>query len=304
MRYVFIFSISVLVELSAQNVGIGVGQPAPQSTLAIVDNLSIGTTFSTLAAPSNGMIVEGTTGIGNETPYFTFDIWSNDINDGARIYGDTATTVVVEAPTNSMCQLAWFSVGGVSIPRFTLALTTDSLWLLFSNFDDNGTWIGPVAAIYVRTGFVALNASWNVGYRVTLDNIADGRGRGIANDWLSLSDKRIKSNINPIDTAYLELLTKLPIYKYRWKNGYDTSVHIGLVAQHVPDSLPIVFKYQGLEAIDYWQLLAVGGALFKYNQHRLEHIGMRISELNDRLKQLRTLTMQIDKTNNETIWNN
>ncbi|MFM2305948.1 MAG: hypothetical protein RLZZ367_617 [Bacteroidota bacterium] len=54
------------LKLSAQNTGIG--EPNPASKLSVKGNLSVGSTFSGLTAPTGGMIVEGTLGLGTALP--------------------------------------------------------------------------------------------------------------------------------------------------------------------------------------------------------------------------------------------
>ena len=54
------------LKLSAQNTGIG--EPNPASKLSVKGNLSVGTNFSGLTAPTGGMIVEGTLGLGTALP--------------------------------------------------------------------------------------------------------------------------------------------------------------------------------------------------------------------------------------------
>ena len=54
------------LKLSAQNTGIG--EPNPASKLSIKGNLSVGTNYSGLSAPTGGMIVEGTLGLGTALP--------------------------------------------------------------------------------------------------------------------------------------------------------------------------------------------------------------------------------------------
>lgn len=65
----FLVSISLALssEVNAQNVGIG--QASPISKLDVNGNLVVGTGYSgTVAAPTNGAIIEGNVGIGTSTP--------------------------------------------------------------------------------------------------------------------------------------------------------------------------------------------------------------------------------------------
>ncbi|MCX6200091.1 MAG: hypothetical protein NTY88_12885 [Bacteroidetes bacterium] len=66
--------LAILINLSigastvwAQNTG--VGEPIPGSKLSVKGNTIIGTHYSTLQAPANGMLVEGQVGIGTTTPH-------------------------------------------------------------------------------------------------------------------------------------------------------------------------------------------------------------------------------------------
>ncbi len=61
-----ICAIAFGANVSAQNVGIG--EPNPTSKLSVKGNMAIGSTYSNLAAPAGGLIVEGTLGLGTATP--------------------------------------------------------------------------------------------------------------------------------------------------------------------------------------------------------------------------------------------
>lgn len=58
--------------LAAQNVGIGTSLPA--SRLTVAGNLSVGSAYSATAAPPQGLIVEGPTGIGTPTPAYQLHV--------------------------------------------------------------------------------------------------------------------------------------------------------------------------------------------------------------------------------------
>ncbi len=62
----FLLLLLGFLQISAQNVGIGIAVPA--SKLSVLGNLSIGTNYSGIAAPADGVIIEGFTGIGTDNP--------------------------------------------------------------------------------------------------------------------------------------------------------------------------------------------------------------------------------------------
>ncbi len=57
------------------NVGIGTGTAVPASMLSVVGNASFGSSFGNIAAPANGLIVQGNTGIGTSTPVARLDVY-------------------------------------------------------------------------------------------------------------------------------------------------------------------------------------------------------------------------------------
>ena len=65
LRYLLLLLTGISL-LQAQNVGIGV--PVPLSKLSVAGNLSIGSSYTTVAAPTNGAIIEGDVGIGTNSP--------------------------------------------------------------------------------------------------------------------------------------------------------------------------------------------------------------------------------------------
>ena len=54
--------------LLAYSQNVGVGEPTPGSMLSVKGELAVGTNYSTLKGPDNGLIVEGSVGIGTSSP--------------------------------------------------------------------------------------------------------------------------------------------------------------------------------------------------------------------------------------------
>lgn len=75
----------------AQNVGIG--ETSPANKLSVKGSLSVGASYSTTAAPTNGAIIQGNVGIGQATASYSLDV-NGVINaaTGFKVAGGTPTT--------------------------------------------------------------------------------------------------------------------------------------------------------------------------------------------------------------------
>ncbi|MCS7189276.1 MAG: hypothetical protein RMJ66_05975, partial [Bacteroidia bacterium] len=89
--------------MGAQNVGIGT--PTPASRLAVHGNLSVGTAYSAIAAPSNGAIIEGLTGIGTSAPAHQLHV----VGD-VRFVGDFVNQEITGANTGAIQSIPYNAV--------------------------------------------------------------------------------------------------------------------------------------------------------------------------------------------------
>ena len=64
---------------------VGIGEASPGSKLSVSGGASIGASYDTTAAPTNGLIVQGNIGIGTTSPSSKLDVWG-DINLGSDSY--------------------------------------------------------------------------------------------------------------------------------------------------------------------------------------------------------------------------
>ena len=94
------------ITLSAQNVGIG--EVSPASKLSVKGSLSVGSGYSTTAAPTNGVIIQGNVGIGTSSP-----------SSALQISGKTITTT------------------------FQMTSGGTAGYLLQSDATGNATWVNP-----------------------------------------------------------------------------------------------------------------------------------------------------------------
>src|SRR3989344_3673004 len=104
---------SVLFNIDTTNSFVGVGTTSPGSKLGVAGGLGVGISYSVLAAPTNGLIVQGNIGVGTTTTGSTFNV------NGNSVIGFGLGSVT--APTNGLAVSG--SVGvGVSSSSNTLAI--------------------------------------------------------------------------------------------------------------------------------------------------------------------------------------
>lgn len=262
------FALSVTVE--AQNVGIGF--PSPLSKLTVNGNFAVGANYNT-AAPSNGAIIEGLTGIGVTTTALDTRSFLNVASTGASnltleaapasaapsirsgIFFGSSYFVCTDSPSNGTKDLTFFN-----IPTQTNALT-----LAASNNVGIGT-TTPVAPLHVAstTDFTLLTTS-NVtyfnynnnnttGFTVTsfspgqqaasavfASNVWSGSSFVSFNGTFTTSDGRLKNVIGRSDSAKdLETLEKIEVTDYTMKDvvKFGTKPFKKVIAQQVEKVYP------------------------------------------------------------------
>jgi hypothetical protein len=139
-------------------------------------------------------------------------------------------------------------------------------------------------------------------YALQVGNAGDGT-EARANAWNSLSDSRLKTNLENV-TDPLGKIQQLTGYFYSWKNGTDKSRQFGLIAQNVESVLPEIVSTDalGYKSLDYGKLtpLLVEGmkaqqvqigqslALGEANTQALGDINLQITESNANVSDLQT----------------
>ncbi|WP_449398546.1 hypothetical protein [Chryseobacterium wanjuense] len=71
--------------LSAQTGKVGINTSTPTNTLTVNGNQSIGSGYTGIVAPTNGMIIQGSTAIGTSTPFFGSLLELNSTGKGLRL---------------------------------------------------------------------------------------------------------------------------------------------------------------------------------------------------------------------------
>src|SRR5262249_44152462 len=107
--------------------------------------------------------------------------------------------------------------------------------------------------IHVRSGFLSFDTPPS--NRITLPNIANANGRGIAYAWIVYSSRRWKENIRLIDNPLAKVERLRGVY-YDWKENKKHD--IGLIAEEVGEVVPEVVTYEkngkDAQSVDYARL--------------------------------------------------
>jgi hypothetical protein len=108
---------------------VGIGETAPGSKLSVSGGATIGATYDTLVAPTNGLLVEGNVGIGTSTPLHKLSIVQDNstvsLANGAgqlSIAGATNPTKRLNIGLNTTGNYAWIQAGQEGSAYYDLAL--------------------------------------------------------------------------------------------------------------------------------------------------------------------------------------
>ncbi|NPA33483.1 MAG: tail fiber domain-containing protein [Chlorobi bacterium] len=288
----------LVIDSLAQRVGIG--EAAPQSKLAVAGNVSIGSTYSAFAAPPNGLIVEGKTGIGTSNPVYFLDIFTVNDYGGMRVKGTQNTLLIVESAAGTEASLCFVQAG---LRKFCIGIDSTGDFLRVERYDSLGTLISDsVVIIDRRTGFVGL-ATIPTTYKLELPNVPTTEGQAIANQWLTYSDSTLKSNITSLDKrwAYNTIRLLRPVQyvhhpSYKKPDGtirIDTTtgeIRLGFIAQEVKHVLPHAVDQtkEGVHTLDYSQILAVAIRAMQAQREEIERLRQQVSELHKQLEKYKS----------------
>jgi hypothetical protein len=214
---------------------LGIGTTTPASKLDIEGNLAVGNTYSgTTAAPANGAIIEGKVGIGQPSPSYQLDVFTNTLSQA--VHG------VIATGSGSNYAGSFSASGGGSTnygvyANATGATTNYSLYLGSLSASANNYSLYSVAA---AKSYIA--GDLGIGTpspTATLD--INGTAKCTASAWSS--DQQFKTNIDSIQNA-LAIIKQLKPKTYYfdtanvWGLNFPSAKQHGFVAQDLEQILP------------------------------------------------------------------
>jgi hypothetical protein len=265
----------------AQNVGIGFSNP--QSKLTVNGNFAVGANYN-IAAPANGALIEGITGIGTTSPdsansFLTVASTgqsnitllpapaSSAPNIRSGIFFGSAYFECTDAPSNGTKDLTFFN-----IPTQTNVLTLSAN----NNVGINTT--TPLAPLHVATAadfsfsdtsnvtYFNYNNNNTTGFSVTTftgtqaasaifaSNIWSGSSFVSFNGTITASDARLKNIIGRSDSARdLETLEKIEVTNYTMKDvvKFGNKPFKKVIAQQVEKVYPTAVTSTGIKGFTF-----------------------------------------------------
>ncbi|MEQ1717851.1 MAG: tail fiber domain-containing protein, partial [Hyphomicrobium sp.] len=176
----------------------------------------------------------GNVGIGTTTPYGKLHVVTSD---------DTAPNTV----TGWGSRHAVFGQGGPSGGGVGISYNNTGGYGIINALSPSVSW----------RNLILQSGAGNVGIGTTAPTqLLHVNGTAYATTFLHTSDRRLKTDINPIATA-VELTTKLRGVHFKWKK--DGVPAYGVIAQEVEAVMPdaVTTNSDGTKAVDYDQLIPV-----------------------------------------------
>jgi hypothetical protein len=140
--------------------------------------------------------------------------------------------------------------------------------------------------LYGYGGDFIIDTAGNVGigtaspnYKLQVGEAGDG-SEARANAWNTLSDKRLKTNLNKISNA-VDKVTRINGYYFNWEHGKDTGRHVGVIAQEVHEVLPEIISEdsKGLKSLDYGKLTPLLIEAIKEQQKIINELKEKVQKL-------------------------
>jgi hypothetical protein len=169
-------SLAICIHANAQKVGIGSVAFTPVNRLDVKGNAVIGDTYSGVStAPTNGLLIEGNTGIGTTSPSEKLDVSGNIRFSGALLPANLAGTAgqVLKSSGAGVAPVWGPQMGGITaVERWYLAPQT---------FNANTTYTFTVTGVTGCTVnsniFIDLVGSWATQPNVTIHHVEAQSGQ-------------------------------------------------------------------------------------------------------------------------------
>ena len=234
-----------------QNGSVGIGETAPGSLLAVSGGATVGATYDTTAAPTNGLLVEGSAGFGTTTPQWaltasnatkpqlaltdaggssvvwTFRNIANTLYIATSTYTATSTTPIITINPNGLVGVA-----------------SSSPWRTFS-VNGKGAW----------TGLTTESGAGNVLCVKTGGEIVQDDSPITA--CSGASSRTVKHAITPLENGLDTILQLKPVsYVYNEDYSTDQTTHLGFIAEDVEPIEPLLIDEGEVKGLKYAEFAA------------------------------------------------
>ncbi len=258
--------------------------PASTSSWNTADRLFVIGNGTGTSATSNAMTVlkSGKTGIGTDTPQELLHI-RNTVGS-ARFRISSADSSLSEM---AFCQDLGTYKGAIGYDH-----TSENIYI----------YVG--GNINFKNGRIGIQTVNNPNYAIELPNsTVIGTGKGRANEWLTYSDKRIKSDINTISYGINEVMKLKPVSYYQHNSSQTDgklvientgAKNIGFIAQDIYKIIPEVVTVPNDENTDLWsmsyeKLTPVLVKAIQEQQEIIEELKIQNSSMQKQIDELKKL---------------
>jgi hypothetical protein len=249
--------------------------------LSVRDSQTIGSSYITATAPDDGLLVEGTVGIGLVDPSLNFalDVSGNIGIRGSQILGSSASYITATAPDDGL--LVEGTVGiGTTNPDVANLLHVSGNTYVNGNIrvpDGGSIFVGDGLTPgdnrlrlhtagnasyldYGTTNLIIRNDSGNTAVTIYDNKNMKVEGEVAANSFNSVSDIRLKKDIVGINNS-LEKVSQMNGVEYVLMNDSSNRKFIGFIAQDLEKVLPEVVNTSndsdGIKSVSYSNITAL-----------------------------------------------
>ncbi len=269
----------------------GAGAPGTDARVGVGGGLSVGSTYYTTAAPTDGAIIQGNVGIGTTAPSELLHVYgtgnvrgylqSTNANSVAIFYlqnpsqsysvgtrGDISQIFAIRDESRAAVRLVIDTGGNVGIgtvsPGAKLSVKGAGLFGSTDAWVQSNVSAGTDLAIQGNVGIGTTNPLQKLHVYRSTDGppvrFEDSNGYceidPTSTSWTCTSDIRLKKDISPISSPdALQSLLDLQGVDFRWnREGPTAQTHFGFVAQAVEKVLPEMVRTDptsGLKSVAY-----------------------------------------------------